>query len=97
MKWYMRREVVGNSMGIHVRPAAAISGLASRHPGPVRLRSHGQSVDAKDILAILAMALSRGAEVEIEVARTGDCKRLAGEIARQLHWEYGRPPGRRTG
>jgi len=58
----LRRTVtLVNEDGLHARPAAELVKLASKYPQRVTVNG----VDAKSLLAIMALGLHRGAEIEI--------------------------------
>lgn len=58
--------VVLLSSGLHARPAAKLFRAAQRYTSTVRIRTESGEADAKSILDILALALARGTECEIE-------------------------------
>ena len=70
---------VGSSHGLHARPAADLVKLASTFPQ--RLTVNG--VDAKSLLAIMALGLTKGAEVEIATddPSGADAVRAVAELA----------------
>ncbi|QWS34543.1 dihydroxyacetone kinase phosphoryl donor subunit DhaM [Curtobacterium aetherium] len=55
-----------NASGLHARPAAEFVKAAARHDAVVRVNG----VDAKSLLAIMALALPQGATVTIEASGT---------------------------
>ncbi len=61
-----RRVVITAAAGLHARPAAQLARLAREHPGGIRLRSGDATVDAASVLAVMDLALGRGAEVVLE-------------------------------
>lgn len=54
-----------NETGLHARPAANFIRLASGQKCNVYLKSDDKKVDAKSILGILSLAISKGSVVEI--------------------------------
>jgi phosphocarrier protein len=54
---------VGNTLGIHARPAGKISQEAQRYESAVSILSKTGEADAKSILDILALAAPQGAEL----------------------------------
>lgn len=61
-----RRVVITSSAGLHARPAAELARLAQRREGGIRIRTAGTTVDAASVLAVMELALARGAEVVLE-------------------------------
>jgi PTS hybrid protein len=58
---FSRRVTLTNADGLHARPAAELVKLASTFPQRVTVNG----TDAKSLLAIMALGLTKGAEVEI--------------------------------
>jgi phosphocarrier protein len=59
-----RTVVVGSKVGLHARPAALFVRAASRQPVPVTIgKPGGTPVDARSILAVLALDARGGDEV----------------------------------
>ncbi len=59
-----RRVVVGSKVGLHARPAALFVQAAARQPVKVTIAKVGRSpVDARSILAVLALDVRGGEEV----------------------------------
>ncbi|MDO4767825.1 MAG: HPr family phosphocarrier protein [Pseudomonadota bacterium] len=56
---------VGNTLGIHARPAGKISQEAQRYESAVSIHSKDGEADAKSILDILALAAPQGAELTL--------------------------------
>ena len=54
---------VGNSLGIHARPAGKISQEAQRYASSVTICSKDAEADAKSILDILTLAAPQGTEL----------------------------------
>ena len=57
--------VVRNSQGLHARPADLLAKTAGQFESTVYLARHGEQVDAKSILAIMALAAESGTELEV--------------------------------
>ena len=57
---------VENKTGIHARPASVFVQTASKFKSKVQLSAKGKTVDAKSILMIMSMGLTRGTEVTIK-------------------------------
>ena len=59
-----RRVVVGSKVGLHARPAALFVQAAARQPVKVTIAKDGrQPVNARSILAVLALDVRGGEEV----------------------------------
>ncbi|MFL0410678.1 HPr family phosphocarrier protein [Microbacterium paludicola] len=62
----LRRVVITAHAGLHARPAAELARLAQGREGGIRIRTAGATVDAASVLAVMDLALERGAEVVLE-------------------------------
>ncbi len=60
--------VIGGTVGLHARPAAAFVREAEKFASDVRLTKDGMRVNAKSILALLTLAAESGSEVLLEVS-----------------------------
>lgn len=63
-----RETEVINKTGLHARPAAEISNLAMQFKSDIKIRNLNRSgieADAKSIMRVLALGVSRGMQVEI--------------------------------
>jgi phosphotransferase system HPr (HPr) family protein len=56
---------VVNETGLHARPAANFTKLASSQKCSVYLKKDDKKVNAKSILGILSLAISKGSVIEI--------------------------------
>jgi phosphocarrier protein len=63
-----RNAVVNHSLGIHLRPANLIVGLAKKYKSKVEIVRENQRVDGKSILDLLTLAITQGCEVRIETS-----------------------------
>ncbi|MBF0816225.1 HPr family phosphocarrier protein [Microbacterium paludicola] len=61
-----RRVVITAHAGLHARPAAELARLAQEREGGIRIRTAGATVDAASVLAVMDLALERGAEIVLE-------------------------------
>lgn len=61
-----RRVVIGNSQGLHARPAELFARLASEFDARIEVVKDKHRVDAKSILHILTLAASQGQELIVE-------------------------------
>ena len=62
-----RRLKVGNSMGLHARPAAQLVYIANRFKADLKLRRPGgrNEADCRSVLAMLMLAAGKDTELEI--------------------------------
>jgi phosphocarrier protein len=59
--------VVVNKLGLHARPSAALSQLASRFKSEVWISKGSRRVNAKSIMGVMMLAAARGASLVIDV------------------------------
>lgn len=59
--------------GLHARPAALIAKRARGAAGPITLRAHGKSADARSVTAMMALGTAHGDELTI-IARGADAQ-----------------------
>lgn len=57
--------VIKNKYGVHLTPACLIVQNTSKYRCEIRLRAKGKTVDAKSILMLMSMGLTKGTEVTI--------------------------------
>ena len=57
--------VIKNPTGLHARPAAMFVQKAASFKSKVRVRGNGKEADAKSILAIMGMGLTKDSEIAI--------------------------------
>jgi phosphotransferase system HPr (HPr) family protein len=60
-----KQVTVVNETGLHARPAANFTKLASAQRCNVYLKKEDKKVNAKSILGILSLAISKGSVIEI--------------------------------
>ncbi|QDV36930.1 HPr family phosphocarrier protein [Tautonia plasticadhaerens] len=75
------RTEVGIDLGLHLRPASRVVGLAQRFDAEIRVRCGGSEADGKSVLGLLGLAAEAGMVLDLE-ARGPDAE------------ECGRRPGR---
>jgi len=61
----VRRLKVGFEHGIYTRPAALLAGSVRSLAADVRIAAHGREADARSIVALMALGVERGEEIEI--------------------------------
>ena len=57
-------EVV-NRLGMHARPAAKLTQLASQYQSEIWVTRNGRQVNAKSIMGVMMLAAGKGARLEI--------------------------------
>jgi multiphosphoryl transfer protein len=61
----VRRLKVGFEHGLYTRPAALLAGSVRSLVADVRIAAHGREADARSIVALMALGVERGEEIEI--------------------------------
>ena len=61
----VRRLKVGFEHGIYTRPAALLAGAVRSLAADVRIAAHGREANARSIVALMALGVERGEEIEI--------------------------------
>jgi phosphocarrier protein len=56
---------IENKTGIHARPASVFVQTASKFKSKVQIKAKGKTVDAKSILMIMSMGLTKGTEITL--------------------------------
>lgn len=60
-----KKYIIGNSLGIHARPAAEIAKIAAQFKCDINLSSNGKNANAKSLLMIMAMGVKNGQELVV--------------------------------
>jgi phosphocarrier protein len=77
-----RRVVVGSKVGLHARPAALFVQAAAKQPVKVTIAKDGRDpVDARSILAVLALDVRGGEEVVLATADAEGAEAALDELA----------------
>ncbi|HEX8930637.1 MAG TPA: HPr family phosphocarrier protein [Actinomycetota bacterium] len=77
-----RRVVVGSKVGLHARPAALFVQAAAKQPVKVTIAKDGRDpVDARSILAVLALDVRGGEEVVLATADAEGAETALDELA----------------
>jgi phosphocarrier protein HPr len=58
---------VMNRLGVHARPSAAITQVATRFKSEVWLTKNTRRVNAKSIMGVMMLAAAKGAKLQLEV------------------------------
>lgn len=82
-----RTATVNHPLGIHLRPANLIVGLAKKYQAKVEIVRDNQRVDGKSILDLLTLAVTQGSEVRIE-ASGPDAEQAATELAELIASDF---------
>lgn len=79
---------VGNSLGLHARPAGKISQEAQRYAASITVHSGGMEADAKSILDLLTLAAPQGTELRLR-ARGADAAEAVSALSRLFEDMFG--------
>lgn len=79
---------VGNSLGLHARPAGKISQEAQRYAAAITVHSSGIEADAKSILDLLTLAAPQGTELVLR-AQGPDAAEAISALARLFEDMFG--------
>ena len=55
-----------NKLGLHARPSAKLTQLASRFSCEVHMSKNGRRINAKSIMGVMMLAAARGSTVTLE-------------------------------
>lgn len=69
---------VGNSLGLHARPAGKISQEAQRYAASITVHSSGMEADAKSILDLLSLAAPQGTELRLRAQGPDAAEAISG-------------------
>ena len=72
---YARRVTLGNSTGLHVRPATVFMETATRFRSEVRVLKDACAADGKSAISLMLLEAGRGTELTIQA--NGDDERAA--------------------
>lgn len=56
---------IGNSLGIHARPASMIVQLASQFVSDIAIEKDGEEVNGKSLMGVLMLSAGKGSELKI--------------------------------
>lgn len=59
--------VVKNETGLHARPAASLVQFVKNFDGAVELIKDGKTANAKSIFNVMALGISKGAEITVRI------------------------------
>ncbi len=87
-RYAQARERIVNRLGLHARAAAKLVRLAGRFESDITLRCGEQEADAKSIMAVMMLAATDGAEVEME-AQGADADRALESLRALISERFG--------
>jgi phosphocarrier protein len=58
--------LISNSLGLHARPSAQLTQVASRFQSEVWIARNGRRVNAKSIMGVLMLAAGKGSTVTVD-------------------------------
>lgn len=76
--------IIENSTGIHARPASEFVKTASKFKSKIELTAKGRTIDAKSIIMVMSLGLSKDTEVVI-IANGSDEKEAVKELVALAH------------
>ena len=79
---------VGNSLGLHARPAGKISQEAQRYAASITVHSGGMEADAKSLLDLLTLAAPQGTELRLR-AQGADAAEAVSALSRMFEDMFG--------
>ncbi|MBE8951418.1 MAG: HPr family phosphocarrier protein [Quinella sp. 3Q1] len=79
---------IENKTGIHARPASVFVQKASSFKSKVQIKAKGKTVDAKSILMIMSMGLTKGTEITL-VADGPDEKEAVAALKKLVDDKFG--------
>jgi phosphocarrier protein len=61
-----REFIINNKLGLHARPSAQITQVASRFSSEVWISKNGRRVNAKSIMGVMMLAAGQGSVLTVE-------------------------------
>ncbi len=61
-----------NKLGLHARPSAKLTQLASKFSSSVHMSRNGRRINAKSIMGVMMLAAARGSTVTLETEGTDE-------------------------
>ncbi|HMO52635.1 MAG TPA: HPr family phosphocarrier protein [Kiritimatiellia bacterium] len=84
--------IIQNDDGIHCRPSTMIIKHIGDYPGRVDICLNGSRVDARSMLGLLSLGLSKGTALVIEVEGPNEEELAQGlKILFETHFDFPRP------
>ena len=79
---------ISNKLGLHARPSAQLTQVASRFKAEVHIAKGGRRVNAKSIMGVMMLAAGRGTLVELETSGADETDALAA-VAELINDKFG--------
>jgi phosphocarrier protein HPr len=83
-----KQVTIVNTLGLHVRPSAAIAGTASKFRSAVSVIKDGQAVNAKSSIDLLTLAAVAGTQLTLRADGT-DAREAIDAIAQLIESRFG--------
>jgi phosphocarrier protein len=77
-----------NTLGLHVRPSAAMAGAAAKFKSAVSVLKDGQAVNAKSSIDLLTLAAVAGTELTLR-AEGDDAREAVDALAALIQTKFG--------
>ncbi|HMN80089.1 MAG TPA: HPr family phosphocarrier protein [Burkholderiaceae bacterium] len=77
-----------NKLGLHARPSAKLTQLATRYRADVWLSRNGRKVNGKSIMGVMMLAAARGSKLTIQ-AEGPDEREAVGALSRLIADGFG--------
>ena len=68
---------ISNKLGLHARPSAQLTQVASRFASEIHIAKGARRVNAKSIMGVMMLAAGRGSVVTIDAAGPDETEALA--------------------
>jgi phosphocarrier protein len=79
---------VANELGLHARPASRLAQEAQKYAAEIRVGNGEEEVDAKSILDLLTLAVSRGSDLTL-TARGSDARQAVERLVSLFESRFG--------
>lgn len=83
-----REFTISNKLGLHARPSAQITQIASRYASEVWLAKNGRRVNAKSIMGVMMLAAGQGSVLTVE-ADGDDAAEVISAIGQLIETRFG--------
>jgi phosphocarrier protein len=83
-----REFTISNKLGLHARPSAQITQIASRYTSEVWLAKNGRRVNAKSIMGVMMLAAGQGSVLTVE-ADGADAAEVISAIGQLIETRFG--------
>lgn len=68
---------ISNKLGLHARPSAQVTQVASRFGAEIHIAKNGRRVNAKSIMGVMMLAAGRGSVVTIDAQGPDEAEAVA--------------------